>query len=217
MERKDHAVKPKRGYNSAGRQAQARRSQLAILETAERLFISGGYAPTTVAAIAKEAEVSVETIYKAFGGKPGLIRGIREIRLTGGGTPSAERRSNQMRVRESDPHKIVANWGRLSAEVAPSVWPLISLIREAAASDPELFSMLDELASARHQRMLLNASHLYEAGHLRPGVSLSEATDVLWAYSSPELYELLVLRRGWNTERFGRFVAEAISAALLRD
>ena len=37
----------------------------------------------------------------------------------------------------------------------------------------------------------------------------------MWTYSSPELYELLVIRRGWSPERYGRFVAQALIAALL--
>ncbi|MGH3646029.1 MAG: TetR/AcrR family transcriptional regulator [Micromonosporaceae bacterium] len=42
-----------------------------------------GYAATTLAAIAREAGVSVETIYKAFGGKSGLVRALYERGLTG--------------------------------------------------------------------------------------------------------------------------------------
>jgi hypothetical protein len=63
--------------------------------------------------------------------------------------------------------------------------------------------------------MEVNARHLYESGHIRSDVSLEEATDVLWTYSSPELYELLVLRQKWTPERYGRFVAGSIQAALL--
>jgi hypothetical protein len=43
----------------------------------------------------------------------------------------------------------------------------------------------------------------------------AHAADILWTYSSPELYELLVLRRGWSAERYGRYVADAMINALL--
>ncbi len=58
----DH-VKPRRRYDSSGRQAQARRNQRAILAAAQRQFLQGGYAATTttIAAIAAEAGVSVES------------------------------------------------------------------------------------------------------------------------------------------------------------
>jgi hypothetical protein len=35
------------------------------------------------------------------------------------------------------------------------------------------------------------------------------------ATCSPELYDLLVIRRGWSPDRFGRFVGHALTAALL--
>ena len=44
---------------------------------------------------------------------------------------------------------------------------------------------------------------------------MARVAEVLWTYSSPELYELLVLRRAMPIKDYGRFVAEAISAAVL--
>ncbi|HVL03972.1 MAG TPA: TetR family transcriptional regulator, partial [Acidimicrobiales bacterium] len=58
-------VKPRRRYDARGRQEQARRTRWAVLEAAHRLFLEQGYAATTMAAIAAEAAVSVETVYKA--------------------------------------------------------------------------------------------------------------------------------------------------------
>jgi hypothetical protein len=60
-----------------------------------------------------------------------------------------------------------------------------------------------------------NARRLRNAGHLRPGVTLAQAADVLWTYSSPELYKLLVIRRAMPLEQYGRFVADAMINALL--
>ncbi|HEV2643787.1 MAG TPA: hypothetical protein VGT98_13820, partial [Candidatus Elarobacter sp.] len=109
----------------------------------------------------------------------------------------------------------IAAWGALTAEISPRVAPILLLIRAAAASDPEVFEPLDEMDKDRLRRMTLNARRLHDAGHLRPGVTIAHAADVLWAYSAPELYELLVLRRGWTPTRHGRFVGEAMINALL--
>jgi hypothetical protein len=38
---------------------------------------------------------------------------------------------------------------------------------------------------------------------------------VLWTYNSAELYRLLVLERRWSVKRYGRWVASALTAALL--
>jgi AcrR family transcriptional regulator len=74
-------VKGKRRYDSSGRQAHAGRE--AIPDAAQRQFLEDGYAAATIAAIAAEAGVSVETIYKAFRGKPGLVRAIHQCGLEG--------------------------------------------------------------------------------------------------------------------------------------
>ena len=43
----------------------------------------------------------------------------------------------------------------------------------------------------------------------------AQARDVLWTYHAPELYELLVLERGWSATRYGKFVTRALCDALL--
>jgi AcrR family transcriptional regulator len=215
MDPKARDVKQTRSYDASRRRAQAHRNQARILESAERLFSRDGYARTTVAAIAAEAEVSVDTIYKSFGGKAGLVRAIRIRALEGEGPVSAERRSDALHQRESDPRAIIQAWGALSAEVAPRVSPILLLVRDAAAADPEGRVLLKEMDADRLRRMTHNACRLRDAGHLRAGITLAYAADVLWSFSSPELYELLVLRRGWTPERYGRFIADAMSQALL--
>jgi hypothetical protein len=59
------------------------------------------------------------------------------------------------------------------------------------------------------------AKHLAEGGHLREDVSVDRARDILWTMNSPELFDLLVHRRGWSTKRYGTFVGEQLIAALL--
>jgi hypothetical protein len=88
-------------------------------------------------------------------------------------------------------------------------------VRQAAASDPELARLQEEMDAARLTRMTHNARTLLKGGHLRSGLTLDAATDVLWTYSSPELYELLVIRREWSLERYGRFIADSMISALL--
>lgn len=51
------------------------------LDAAERLFYSDGIAVTGVDAVAREAEVSVVTLYKHFGSKDGLVAAVLARRL----------------------------------------------------------------------------------------------------------------------------------------
>ena len=215
MEQKSSPVNTRRRYDSSGRRERARQTRDLITDAARQLFLADGYAATTVAAIAAAAGVSVETIYKSFGGKPGLVRAIVEKGLAGQGPVPAEQRSDHIRDTEPDPRRILAAWGTFTSEIAPRVAPILMLARDAAASDPEVALTLEQISAARLDRMALNARGLFEAGHLRPEITPGEAGDIMWTYSSPELYELLVLRRGWSADRYGRFVGQALIAALL--
>ena len=208
-------VKPRRRYDSTRRRAQAAQTREAVVEAARVLFLADGYGQTTIGSIAEAAGVSVETIYKAFGGKPGLVRAMVSKGLEGAGAVPAEQRSDAMQAAERDPRAVIRNWTRLAMEVAPRIAPIALLIRSAAGTDPEMADLLVEVDDQRLRRMEQNARTLYERGDLRPGITLEQARDVLWTSSSPELYELLVLRRGWSMDRFAAFEADLMIAALL--
>ena len=209
-------VKRTRRYDSSGRAAQARRNRDAILDAAQRQFLEQGYATATVSSIAREAGVSVETVYKAFGGKAELVRAIYERGLAGRHQESAYERSDEMREHETDPRKILRFWAGLIAELAPEVSPIRLLMRSAAATDRDLAQVLKESDDERLQRMRHNARFLATQRYLRPGLTPAEAADVLWTCTSAELYELFVVRRGWSLRRFERFVGDLMVAALLR-
>jgi len=215
MGRMGAKVKRTRRYDSARRREAAERRRAAVVDAARRLFVREGFAGTTIATIAENAGVSEEMVYKAFGNKVALVRAIRDKALAGEGPVHAERRSDRMQASENDPRTIIREWGVLAMEVAPRVAPVLLIVREAAASDPESARLQEEMDASRLTRMTHNARTLLDGKHLRSGITLDAATDVLWTYSSPELYELLVIRRGWSTERYGRFIADAMVAALL--
>ena len=106
-------------------------------------------------------------------------------------------------------------YGEFLSEVAPRHVPVQLVIRDAASSDPEARAVWAELQAERLKGMALFAKALHEDGNLRPGMSTSEARDVLWTYNSAELFQLLVLERGWSPKRYGRFIASALIAALV--
>ena len=215
MDPNSSPVKPKRRYDSVRRREQARQTREAILDTARRLFLTDGFAPTTIAAIAQEAHVSVDTIYKSFGGKAGLVRAICHHGLAGDQPVPAEARSDALQASEHDPRAIIRGWGKLTTEIAPRVAPILLLVRTAAGADPEMADLQSELNAQRLERMTRNARNLAAANHLRENLTPKLAGEIMWTYSSPELYELLVLTRGWPLQRYGAFIADAMIAQLL--
>ena len=208
-------VKPRR-YDARRRREQARRNQLAIIDAARTRFLKDGYSATTIASVATDAGASVDTIYKTFGGKAGLLRAVCEDALTGVGPVPAEQRSDAMQEAERDPARMLRNLGTLTTEVAPRIAPLLLLLSAAAEGDPALAELRADLDAARLARMAKVARALAAKTQLREGRSVREAADIMWTYSSPELYQLLVVSRGWSAARYGRFVGDALVDGLLK-
>jgi hypothetical protein len=50
-----------------------------------------------------------------------------------------------------------------------------------------------------------------------PGLGFDRARDILWTLIGWEVYELLVIERGWSPADWEAWVAESTAALLLRD
>ena len=210
-------VKRRRTYDSSRRREQARQTRRAVLDAAHRLFLDQGYAATTVPQVAAEADVSVETVYKAFGNKPGLVKAVFDVAVMGDDEPipMLQRESVRRNMAEPDPRKKLMAYGEEFCERAARVGPIQLLVKEAAASDAGAAEVWEQLNTERLTGMTFFARHLHESGHLRDGVTWQEARDVLWAHISVELWDLLVNQRGWSNKRYGRWLARQLIAALL--
>ena len=215
MGRSTPPVKTARTYDTTKRRAQAERTRTAVLDAALARFLTGGYAGTTIESIAADATVSVATIYKRYRGKTGLVRALCERALAGVGPVPAEQRSDDLQATEHDPRTIIEGWGHLVAEIAPRVAPILLLLRDAAATDTEAAVLASELDDNRLARMTHNAAALLRTRRLRPQLTQHDVRDILWLYSAPELYELLVQRRHWTHQQLARFVTDAMANALL--
>ncbi|MGH9188087.1 MAG: TetR/AcrR family transcriptional regulator [Acidimicrobiales bacterium] len=212
----DH-VKRRRRYDATRRQAQAQENRRAVISAAHRLFLDGGFAATTMTAIAGAAGVSVQTVYKVFGTKAGVAKAVFDVAIAGDDEPlTMLERPSLAKVRdEPDPRQKFRLYGEFLAEVSPRHVPVQIVIRDAAASDPDALAVWADLQTERLTGNAMFAEHLQQLGALRRGISTSEARDVIWAYNSPEVFQLLVLDRGWPPERYGAWIADALTAALL--
>jgi AcrR family transcriptional regulator len=202
----------KRQYDGSARRARAERMREKLIETARETLLTEGYASLSVPKLARACGVSVESVYKRFAGKPALVRAVVEHALRGIGPVGAEARSDA--IPADDLEGLLEGWGRLSAEVGPRVAPILLLLDGAAGHDPELAALRRELEADRRARMTDNAARLAGAGHLPDGLSVTRAADILLTYSSPQVYDLLVVRSGWTPEEYARFISTGLAAQL---
>jgi len=206
-----------RRYDSSRRREQARIQRMRVLASARRLFLDQGFAATTLAAVAADADVSVEMIYKAFRNKAGLLKEVFDFAVAGDDEPvPMVDRDFAHRIRsDPDPRKKLSLFAEHMAESMPRAAPVYLLGRAAAAAEPEIKALHSQWREAQLSGLGALATHLDEGGHLRPGLSAERARDLLWTIHSTEVYELLVLERGWPIGEYREFLARSTAAALL--
>jgi AcrR family transcriptional regulator len=207
------AEEPRRRYDASGRRARAEERRSAVVSAARARFLADGFTATTMAAVAADAGVSVESVYKWFGSKAGLLEAVWHRSLAGPGPVHAERRSDAGSRAAADGRTIVSNWARLAAEVGALADPVHRLVEATAAVDPEVAALHATIERERAKRMAHNAAYLVDGGYLRPDVTPEQARDVLMLYTT--FYDRLVTEGGWTPEQFTAFVERGLAAHLL--
>jgi len=193
-----------RTYRSPRRDEQARQTRTSIMAAARRLFSKQGYAATTVAQIAAEAGVAVDTVYAAVGAKSVIFRFLLETAFSGtdDAVPAEERDYVRRMKAQARARDKLETYAAAVRAIGERLGPLHLVLRDAAAQAPELARMRDEIAARRARNMRLLAKDLVSTGDLRPGLEVDEIADVVWSMNSAEFYSLLVHERGWTPERF---------------
>ena len=209
----------RRRYDSTRRLAQAAQTRLDVLTAARELFPERGYAGTTINEVATVAGVAVETIYRAFGSKAALFKGVLEAAIAGGAeraaTPPEQRPAVRKMAEEPDPRRVLELHAATQPGIHARSGPYNRVLREAASADPDLAAVWRQLEAQRLAGMMRLAKRLYDLGALRPGLSVEEARDVLWTVNSYTVYDHLVVERGWPPERYRDWIVATNVHALL--
>jgi AcrR family transcriptional regulator len=210
----------RRKYDSQLRRAQAARTRAHIVEVAQELFVERGFAGATIPAIAAEAGVAVETVYRSAGGKAGLLGDAVRAAVAGGvgraEVPVIERPAVRRIIDEPDPVRQL----RLYAATQPGIWsrvgPLLRVLDAASASDTTLSELRDQIAAERRHGLRAGLGKLLEErGVLRSGLTAERAGDIVYTVCGQANYESLVTQCGWTDSGYRDWLAETLVAALL--
>ncbi len=211
-------VKGTRSYHSPRRREQAAATRRAILDAAQSLFQRDGYAATTMEAIAAEAGVALKTVYVAFATKSGLLRALWDLLLKGDEDTAAvaERPWYLEVMQEPDPERKLRLNARNSRVVKMRIAGVLAVIRDAAPIDRDIGTLWRLIQSDFYDNQRAIVESLHAKKRLRPGLDVTHATDILWTLNHPDLWLLLVGRRGWTPEEFEQWFADTACAQLLR-
>ncbi len=207
----------KRSYKSDLRAVQADATRQAILTGAGRVCRAGGWLNATIAAIAKEAGVSKETIYAVFGNKAALIGEMVKAHVAEAAPGQhflEEKRPRAIRA-ETDQARQIDLWATYLAETLERVSPLMAAVRSGSEAEPEMDMLYKALHEGRRANLSLVAQSISNAGTMRNGLTVEAATDILWQIASPELFNLLSNVGGYSTRQYAEWLARMLKTALL--
>ena len=208
----------KRAYDASRRQEQARQTRRRILDAADALFVTHGYAATTIADIASGAQASQPTVYAAFGSKRAILKELVDVRIAGDDEPVAvmDRPFVQQIQDEPDGRRKMAIFAEHLRGVHERTADLLAALRAAADSDPEVDELWQTLKQQRRFGQGRFAEHLADAGVLRDDLTVDQAADVMSTLMEHELYISLCRDLGWSGETWQAWYANLLTSELIR-
>jgi AcrR family transcriptional regulator len=201
----------RRRYHSPARQRQAEQTRARILGAARDLFRTVGYASTTVEAIASAAQVSSKTVEAAFGSKRGVLAALVDP-LASAGPPRDL--VDQIRA-ASEPGRRLELVAELSRRAYEGSVPEFELMRGAEAVAPEIAAAAAQIEARRRDNQIRLIRYLRQQQRLRDDLTEDEATDIVWALTSYDLYRSLVLQRSWTASSYQTWLAQMLITNLV--
>lgn len=198
-------------------QARTRLARAAVVDAARTLFLDRGYGATTIEAISALADVPPATVYRLFSSKHGILKALLDVSIVGDdeAVPLADRPPVRSLAADPDPKRQLAGFVGVAAHVNSRTAPIYRILVSAASSDPDAAALLDDLTRQRQAGQAMIARSLARAHALRPKLRERDAGDIIHALMSPEIYRLLVIDRGWSSERYEQWLTGILIDQLL--
>ena len=208
----------KRPYDAWKRRQRAEQERRAtrtrVIEAATRLFAVNGYRGTTMADIAREAGVAMQSVYTAGRSKADLLNAAVGLAVAGDDEEVLvhERPAFAAVAAEPDPVSQVGIIAELICQIQERSEPMQRAQREAAASDPAVAASLDRAHRLRLETIRAVIGMLPE-DQLR---STPEASaDTVWAVASAEVFLLLRRVLGWSWDEIRSWLSRVLVDVVL--
>lgn len=175
-----------------------------MVRAAHQLFVAHGFTATTVADIARAAEVSAPTVYAAFGTKTALLKTCVDIAIAGDEDEVAvvDRPLAEWVYDTDDPREVLSRYAVMMGELAGRAGPIYDVLVRAADAEPALADLLADMERQRLRAATIVAEAVASRGGLPPGRTVEEARDTVWICNAPELFVTVTRKRRWSTKRY---------------
>ena len=204
---------PRRSYSLDRRARTAQDTRTRILDAGQALFGQNGIDRTTIADIARKAEVGPSTIYATYGSKEGILRGLMERAMFGSGFQSAQ----AVLIDVTDPVKLIELTPRIARAIYEGESGDLGLLRRSSGFSPALKKMEQEFEDIRFAVQEPRLKALFDAGLNRRDLTFEEARSILWMYTSRDIWRMLVQDAGWTPDRYEAWLSRTLLDALVQD
>jgi AcrR family transcriptional regulator len=210
-------VATKREYRSPLRAEQAAETRRRIVDAARVLLLERGFAATKLDQVATQAGVALPTLTGYFPNKAALLEEVLRAAVSGDADEQPPAIGQQLKalLDRPDPRELLTEMAAVVRSANERAFELFEIMRKAAAADPKIEERRQKGANARRRDQAPIARHLKRTRALRPDLSEQQATDILWLYSSADVYRLLVHDSRWPTTRYEQWLAQTLKHALL--
>ncbi|MFV0131857.1 TetR/AcrR family transcriptional regulator [Streptomyces sp. HMX87] len=201
----------RRRYDSLRRTAQAQQTRADIARAARRLFISRGWAATTVRDVAREAGVSVPTVYATYGNKTGLTRALADAADL---SADVAQLVAELEDPTADPASQLAAMAAFDRRLFQRAGDIITLVREAGRSEPELAAFYRD-GRRRADAVRVQVFATWPADAFQHGLDVRLAADIYGALCNIDVFTELTAECGWSPDRVERWWGQALVRELL--
>lgn len=197
------------------RKDRARETRARMVAAAHRQFVTRGYYAATMADVAADAGVAVQTLYFTFHSKPELLQAAMERAVLGeDALPPEQQPWFAAMAAEPDPRAAVRLMVEGVADIFDRVAALFSAAR-AVAHEPEVGEILDRSERLRREGYERLVHGFAARGMLRPGLSPERATDVLFVLHGPATFHAFTAGCGWSRAEWVDWATRTIAEQLL--
>jgi AcrR family transcriptional regulator len=209
-------VKKQTAY-STSRRKKAAATRRRILDAAQQLFSEHGYAGTTMQAIADRADVAVQTVYFVFHTKGELLRQL--LKTVGGrpedSTETMERDWVDEAITDPDGRRSIALMVEYGNDIYVRIAPVWAAVGQGASVEPEVAAVWQGIVEQRRKGMRRIVESRGARGHLREGLNVDRAADVIYGLHRPETLAVFVGERGWSLEDYKEWSYNTLCHQLL--
>ena len=186
-----------------------------MVEAAYRLGAERGFAATTMADIAAEANVAVQTVYFTYHTKLALFKDAFDFAVVGSHDMTDPDQQPWFQAVRDEPDLSLALSLLVDqiTVISRRVTPLAEAFR-SLGNEPEAQAFYRDRASMRHEGFGRILAILTAKRPLRPSLEPDAALDVFFALLSPELYQALVVGRGWSDEKWGSWITTTLEESV---